>query len=221
MRKFLFIPFLVWVSIAYADSYTPPGGGGPVTAVSGAYASGAYASGSLSNGAIADIGNITSLSQYSGSGQPATIGGLIWDLDVLTRGAIPAGTNTIGYTSADPCAQGKGSPFSFSSASGEFQIVAPSGTTQVYICSLILNENTPSVAVSVVGGTGATCTTGTPVALAGSTTAANGMTWPVTGGFTFGNGGATALKTTTAGHGVCILQSGTTQISGGGMYVQQ
>ncbi len=39
-------------------------------------------------------------------------------------------------------------------------------------------------------------------------------------GFQAGDGGATVMSTTTAGHGVCILQSGTTKIAGTMEYVQ-
>lgn len=120
----------------------------------------------------------------------------------------------------DPCSLNSKINFTISTASGTLQIVAPSGSTQVYICSLVTVGATASIQ-NLVSGTGATCTTGTPVAIAGSTTAANGMSFAANGGFAFGNGGGTVLRTTTAGHGVCLIQSATAQISGGGTYVQQ
>ena len=121
---------------------------------------------------------------------------------------------------ADPCSLNTKTNFTISTTSGTLQIVAPSGSTQVYICSLLTIGATASIQ-NIVGGTGATCTTGTPVAIAGSTTAANGMSFAANGGFTFGNGAGTVLRTTTAGHGVCLIQNGTAQISGGGTFVQQ
>lgn len=121
---------------------------------------------------------------------------------------------------ADVCSLNAKTNFTISTTSGTVQLVPPSGSTQVYICSLFTIGATASVQ-NLVGGTGASCTTGTPIAIAGSTTAANGMSFAANGGFTFGNGGGTILRTTTAGHGVCLIQSGTAQISGGGTYVQQ
>ena len=41
------------------------------------------------------------------------------------------------------------------------------------------------------------------------------------GGLTFGNGGATVVRTTTGGHGLCLIQSGTTALAGNISYVQQ
>lgn len=121
---------------------------------------------------------------------------------------------------ADPCTLGTKTNFTFGASTGTIQIVAPSGSTQVYVCSMSLIAAATAV-VSMVGGTGASCTTGTPVAALGSTTAASGMSLAANGGYTFGNGGGTAFRTTTAGHGMCIVQNGTTAIAGGGTFVQQ
>lgn len=139
---------------------------------------------------------------------------------VQVNAALPAGTNVVGFISNDPCTQLTKTNFTIATSAGTVQLVAPSGSTQVYICSLFTIGATASIQ-NIVGGTGATCTTGTPVAIAGSTTAANGMSFAANGGFTFGNGGATVLRTTTAGHGVCLIQSATAAIAGGGTFVQQ
>lgn len=146
--------------------------------------------------------------------------GCLGQIDDDIKGSVAAGTARIGYTSDDPCTQLTKTNFTISTTSGTVQLVAPSGSTQVYICSLVTVGATASIQ-NLVGGTGATCTTGTPVAMLGSTTAANGMSFAANGGFTFGNGGATISRTTTAGHGVCLIQNATAQISGGGTYVQQ
>lgn len=137
-----------------------------------------------------------------------------------TAAAVPAGTFRIGYTSDDPCTQLTKTNFAIATSAGTLQLVAPSGSTQVYICSFSLISAATAV-VNLVGGTGATCTTGTPVAALGSTTAANGASLAANGGLTFGNGGATALRTTTAGHGLCLIQSGTTALAGNITFVQQ
>lgn len=171
----------------------------------------------VTDGANGTLGAKADAAWVSGSGSVIAL------LKAIVNGinaAIPAGTFRIGYTSDDLCTQLTKTNFTFSTTSGTVQIVAPSGSTQVYICSLVAFADT-AVKLNAVGGTGATCTTGTPVAALGSTTAANGMSVPATGGMTFGNGGATAFRTTTAGHGMCLIQSGTTLLAGGGTYVQQ
>jgi hypothetical protein len=150
----------------------------------------------------------------------ATVVGQLKQIQSNTSGATPAGSNVIGFTSNDPCTSGTKINFAIASATGTTQLVAPSGSTQVYVCSFSLVAAAAAV-VNLVGGTGATCTTGTPVAALGSTTAANGMSFAANNGLTFGNGGATVVRTTTAGHGLCLIQSGTTALAGNITYIQQ
>lgn len=146
--------------------------------------------------------------------------GCLGQIDDDVKGPVAAGTARIGYTSDDPCTQVTKTNAAIATAVGTTQLVAPSGSTQVYVCSLSL-ISAATATVNLVGGTGATCTTGTPVAALGSTTAANGMSLAANGGLTFGNGGATVVRTTTAGHGLCLIQSGTTALAGNITYVQQ
>lgn len=120
---------------------------------------------------------------------------------------------------ADPCTLGTKTNVAIATSSGTVQLVAPSGSTQVYVCSIVTVGATASVQ-NLVGGTGATCTTGTPVAAIGSTTAASGMSFAANGGFTYGGGAGTVARTTTAGHGLCLIQSGTAAIAGNITYVQ-
>jgi hypothetical protein len=123
-------------------------------------------------------------------------------------------------TVPDACMFAAKTNISISTTSGTTQLVAPSGSTQVYVCSIVTVGATASVQ-NLVGGTGATCTTGTPAAIIGSTTAANGMSFAANGGFAYGNGEGVVASTTTAGHGLCLIQSGTAQISGNAMIVQK
>jgi hypothetical protein len=178
------------------------GSGGAVTIASGA---------DVAQGAIGDTAWV--------SGNGTTIG-LLKAIVGAVNAAIPAGTARIGYVSDDPCTQLTKTNLAIATASGTTQIVAPSGSTQVYVCSISLISASTAV-VNLVGGTGATCTTGTPVAALGSTTAASGMSLAANGGLTFGNGGATVVRTTTAGHGLCLIQSGTTALAGNITYIQQ
>jgi hypothetical protein len=137
-----------------------------------------------------------------------------------TGAPIPAGTSVIGFVSNDPCMQSTKTNIAIATAVGTTQVVPPSGSTQVYVCSFSLVAAAAAV-VNLVGGTGATCTTGTPVAAMGSTTPANGMSLAVNGGLTFGSGVSTVTRTTTGGHGLCLIQSGTTALAGSLTYVQQ
>lgn len=99
------------------------------------------------------------------------------------------------------------------------QLVAPVSLNQVYICSIFI-QPTANDTVSIIGGLGSTCATGTPLAMAGSTTAASGMDVLASQGFAPGNGGGTLMSTTTAGHGVCLTHTGSTKLAGFMTYVQ-
>jgi hypothetical protein len=146
--------------------------------------------------------------------------GCLGQLDDDIKAPITAGTARIGYVSDDPCTQLTKSNIAFGNSAGTTQLVAPSGILQVYVCSFSVIA-AAGATVNLVGGTGATCTTGTPVALIGSTTPASGMVLAANGGLTFGNGGASVTRTTTAGHGVCLIQSGAIALAGNITYVQQ
>ena len=127
---------------------------------------------------------------------------------------------TVANASTDPCTNTK-TNFAIATTATTLQMVAPSGSTQIYVCSLSLIVG-GATAVNVIGGTGATCTTGTPVAAIGTTTPTTlGMSLPANGGLTFGGGLGTVTRTTTAGHGLCLVQSGSAQLSGNITYVQQ
>jgi hypothetical protein len=158
---------------------------------------------------LAQIGAVTTLTGAGASGTGAQ------------RVTVSQDATTVaGAAPNDPCMFVAKTPFAFSSSTGEFQLVAPSGSLHVYICSITLTS-TAADSISLVGGTGATCTTGTPAAMLGSTTAANGMALAANAGWAVGSGSGTIYRTITAGHGVCVLQSGTTLVAGGGTFVQQ
>ena len=123
-------------------------------------------------------------------------------------------------TVPDACMFSAKTNVAISTTAGTTQLVAPSGSTQVYVCAITTVGAAASVQ-NLVGGTGATCTTGTPAAIMGSTTAANGMSFAANGGFAYGSGSGVIASTTTGGHGLCLIQSGTTQISGNITFVQR
>lgn len=121
---------------------------------------------------------------------------------------------------ADPCTLNTKTNITISTTATSIQLAAGSGSTQVYICSFSLIAATAAI-IDMVGGTGATCASSTPIAIWGSTTAANGLSLAANGGLTYGNGAGTVGRTTTAGHGACLQQSGSAQISGNAAIVQQ
>jgi len=133
--------------------------------------------------------------------------------------ATVAGTNRIGYTSDDPCSSKikLNAPFSTTSG-GPVSIVALSGSTVVYVCSISAITDT-AVKLSFIDGTGGSCAAAQH-AIWGSTTAANGMSLAANGGFTQGSGNG-SVGVTTAASALCLLQSGTSLIAGNVTYVQQ
>lgn len=138
---------------------------------------------------------------------------------VAGSATLPAGTNRVGYVSDDPCAQKVKSTAAFSTSSGgPVSIVALSGSTVVYVCSISAITDT-AIKLSFIDGTGGSCASN-QTAIWGSTTAASGMSLAANGGFTMGNGGGT-VGTTDAASAFCLLQSGTSLIAGNITYVQQ
>ncbi len=135
------------------------------------------------------------------------------------NGALGAGTNRVGYTSDDPCTQKikLNAPFSTSSA-GPVSIVALSGSTVIYVCSISAITDT-AIKLSFIDGTGGSCASAQH-AIWGSTTAANGMSLAANGGFTQGSGNG-SVGVTTAASAFCLLQSGTSLVAGNVTYVQQ
>lgn len=82
----------------------------------------------------------------------------------------------------------------------------------VHVCAVNLVTATAQN-VALVGGTGATCGTGT-VGIAGGTTAATGWNFAANGGLAQGIGLGVIMEDNTAGDSVCLLQSGSGQVSG-------
>jgi hypothetical protein len=120
---------------------------------------------------------------------------------------------------ADPCMfQAKSlAPFSTSSG-GPVSIVALSGSTKVYVCSITAVADT-AIKLSFIDGTGGSCASAQH-AIWGSTTAASGMSIGATGGFSSGSGQGT-VGVTAAASAFCLLQSGTSLVAGNITYVQQ
>ncbi len=120
---------------------------------------------------------------------------------------------------ADPCGYAFKTNLAISgNGTSLAQIIAASGSTKIYVCSLSLVA-AGATAFNLNTGTGSNCASST-AALLGSTTAANGLSFASNGGMTLGNGGATILVTAASSE-ICTLQSNAVYVSGSMTYVQQ
>ncbi len=137
----------------------------------------------------------------------------------FASGSISAGAIAAGASAGDPCTFGTKSNLAVSTNSTSLtQIIAASGSTKIYICSIML-VGAGATAFNLNTGTGTNCGT-SPAALIGSTTAANGMSLAANGGVTLGNGAGT-IAVTAASSALCTLQSNAVYVSGNLTYVQQ
>jgi len=135
---------------------------------------------------------------------------------------IVAGTNVIGYTSNDPCAQQTklGKPFSITSST---QLITGTSAKSTYICGIdVVTASAQNIAL--VEGTGSVCATNI-YGLAGGTTAATGWNFSANSGIARGGGVGTVYSPSgdanAAAANVCLLLSGSGQTSGQIVYVQQ
>jgi hypothetical protein len=120
---------------------------------------------------------------------------------------------------SDPCAINPKTNLAVSTNATALTQVIPAVTgAKIYICSIAL-IGAGATAFNLNVGTGTNCGTNT-AALLGSTTAANGMSFPANGGFTLGNGAGT-VAVTGASSEVCTVQSNAVYVSGVITYVQQ
>ena len=138
------------------------------------------------------------------------------------QGSIPAGTAYIGHTSLDPCSYAVKTTYPvLITGTTTVKIVSEVAAQQVYICSVALIASAATV-MSIADGTknSTECDTAAH-AIFGQTTATHGMSLAANGGFTVGGGNGTVGSTATAAHDVCIFQSGSGDISGNIVVVQQ
>ncbi len=137
------------------------------------------------------------------------------------QAATPAGTNRIGYVSDDPCTQKTKTNLPISqNGTSSVQLVALSGSTVIYVCSLSLIA-AGATTVALTTGTGTACVTGN-AAVIGSTTAniANSLSLAANGGLTMGSGnGSVALGA--ASSELCMVLGTNVFVSGNLTYVQQ
>ena len=132
---------------------------------------------------------------------------------------LAATSVTITNTPADPCSQAKKVNLPISqNTTPTNQIIAASGTTAIYICSLSLISASANT-VSLSTGTGSNCGTSL-TALIGSVTPANSMSLAANGGLTLGGGLGTVAVTAASGE-VCLGLGSAAYVAGNLTYVQQ
>lgn len=127
------------------------------------------------------------------------------------------GTNT---ALVDPCKSvAKVYTVISQAAAGPTTLVAGTSAKKTYICSIVILPVTAAISMNLVEGTGTNCSS-VSAGVWGGTTAASGAVIAINGGFVSGNGDSAIAQTATNADNLCIIASGTTQISGG-MYTVQ
>ncbi len=199
---------LLWNGTTYDRQKSVSTGVASVGVASGGIASGAIASGAIASGAIAS-GAIASGAVASGA---------------FASGAFAAGS-FVNATAGDPCMFAGKKTASFSTGTSGTQLIAGTGSTNTYICSLAVIASAAANFSLVVGSGSSVCTSGTPLAIyGGTTTASAGMSLAANGGLTAGNGGGTIasdLAAAAQGYNVCIGINGTSTLAGTITYIQR
>lgn len=175
---------------------------------------------------VAQINGVTPLmgNGATGTGSPrvtivsdgtaiSTTGYMSVKLDQTTPGT----TNSVSF-GTDPCSFLAKTTLAIDQ-NADTQLFAGTSSKKTYVCSIAIIA-AAAEAVSLVVGTGTVCATNI-VAMLGSTTDANGLSFAANGGITLGNG----LATVAGGLGanadnVCLRQGGTSRLAGNLTYVQ-
>jgi hypothetical protein len=198
------------------------GGGGSVTQGTSPWVDNITQWGSVA--VLANAGTVGTGSPRVAVGQdPTTIAGSApgtagtASANVMTVQGVASMTPV--QSSADPCSYSAKTSLAISTnATALTQIIAASGSTKIYVCSISLIA-AGATAFNLNTGTGTNCGTST-AALLGSATAANGLSFAANGGLTLGSGEASVLVTAASSE-ICTLQSNAVFVSGSMTYVQQ
>jgi len=148
------------------------------------------------------------------------VGGNIADGSALSSQTNPVVTAGKGSGDARvPIVCDNYTPFSLASTTS-LKLVSKSSSKQVYICSInIVSASANNVALIEGTKTTTDCDTST-AGMAGGTTAATGWNFAANGGLTHGTGIGMVFATATTNHDVCLLASGSGQVSGGITWTQ-
>jgi hypothetical protein len=127
----------------------------------------------------------------------------------------PATTDTALVTTDSPVANPVCTSFIALSQTAGTKVVAGVSGKKIYICSILIVANAAET-VSLIEGTGTVCATG-GTAIYGSTTAANGMSFAANGGFAQA-AARPFLVTSTNTDDLCVIQNGSSRVTGGISY---
>ncbi len=120
-------------------------------------------------------------------------------------------SGTISLSETDPCTYMSGISYPISITSST-RLITGVSAEKIYICSLVFNTATAQN-ISIVEGTGSVCATNI-VGVIGGDSAATGFNFADNQGLSWGNGGATLAQTSIDANDLCILISGSAQVSG-------
>lgn len=145
---------------------------------------------------------------------------------VKVASTIPAATDkglvvSLSPNTPDPCMGANKTNLAISqNGTSSVQLIALSGSTVIYVCSLSLIA-AGATTVALTTGTGSACVTGN-AAVIGTTTAsiANSMSLAANGGLTLGNGMGTVAKGAASSE-LCMINGSNVFVSGNLTYVQQ
>ena len=119
---------------------------------------------------------------------------------------------------ADPCMREARIPVSITQTAGT-QLITGTASERVFICSMHIVTATAQN-IALVSGTGTVCATSTSGMVGfGGATAATGWNFAANGGIQMGHSDWSYGKSDTDADNVCLLMSGSGQISGGLTYV--
>lgn len=121
----------------------------------------------------------------------------------------------------DPC-QANTKAYANINGTAGATIITGTSAKKIYPCSLVLVTATAQN-INLVSGTGTVCGTGTTaiLGLSGGTTAGTGWNLSANGGLTLGSGGFALGQTQNNADNLCMLVSGSGQVTGGLSYVVQ
>lgn len=164
-------------------------------------------------------------------GWPGTVNGGLIDWNTSSQAhtdltsATVAGTNRIGYTSDDPCANLTKTYAPITATTSLVKVIATGvSAKKIYICQLLLTTTAANNVAVFEATTGTTCATSAVAVYGAGTsvaTAANGFSFPANGGVSLGSGGNTVGITTVNNNDLCIGTSAATPLTGGISYVTQ
>jgi len=152
-------------------------------------------------------------------GQPFISGSAVITLQPSLSAPTP-----YAITAPNPCVSGvlqtKG--ISFASTTAQL-LVSASGTKTSYICWIHAQAEGTGETLSIIDGTQTTnpCDSGAPVALDGSTTAANGNAMAANTGWVGGNSAAPIYIATGANRQICAITAGSNRVTISIVWVQQ